>query len=647
MFALACATVQIYVLPNRETKHASFDFVQVASIDTSSSAVGIADSSLYFMTPDEVNTALDAMLSMGVTQLRVFVPWKDVEASKGQYNWDAVDTVVNAAYERGIAVAAVVTTSPTWATDYSVSPYGEPRDVQDYANFMSALASRYGAGDADPEEAKISAYEIWNEPQNFLAWFPTPSAKEYTELLKAAYTAIKAVDPSGTVIGGVVTAGLTWMGMNINPVDFVKSMYETGAAGYFDVLSYHPYNYNLLFSQGQDVANSAYKQLLAIQALMAKYGDGDKQVWASEFGIPTTVVSEAKQKQFIMDFLQTWSQLSGVGPAFIYSLLDLDSSSDGRQNNFGLFHDDWTPKEVAAAIAAWIAGTYVDDFPPAEQGANPNFLSQVISVVTLLSESVASLFGQTFGSVLGSVQDLLTSVVKAVGKLVTQVLSALSPTKSSTVQAAAVASTELSSDAAHTEASADAATATAPSGGDSAVTEATAAAEAPAVETPVAETPVAETPVAETPVAETPVVETPVAETPVVETPETPVVEEPAGDTTTEESTTEDSNTEDSATSDATTEDPTTEDSTEDDASKDEASKDEAKAAAKDDADAESASCDEGTRSGGLPAARPVAGDDDSSASGVRGTTTDGSGRDHAHSGSASDGGSDSDSDSQ
>lgn len=325
-----------------------------AAIDTSSNAVGIAESELYFMTPEEVGVALDTMQSMGVTQFRMFIPWRAVEASPDVYNWTEVDKVIDAAEERGMAVLGAVTSTPTWASDVQDSAYGAPRDPADFGDFMGELASRYGAGDGDPESARISAYEIWNEPQSFVFWSPKPDPAAYTELLQAGYTAIKEVDPTGTVVGGVVTAGLTWGDVNISPVEFVQTMYESGAAGYFDALSYHPYNYDWKFGDGAGNAISAVGQLEAMQALMEQYGDGDKEVWTSEYGLPTSYVSEAQQAEFIDDFMDTWSQHEGTGPMFIYSLVDRNSASTEVEDTWGLFRDDYTPKQAAAVVEAWI-----------------------------------------------------------------------------------------------------------------------------------------------------------------------------------------------------------------------------------------------------------------------------------------------------
>ena len=80
--ALVCAVAHLYVPASAKIRNVSLDFIPTAAIDTSSTAVGIADSDLYFMSAADVATTLDVMQAMGVNQVRVFVPWAAVEARR-------------------------------------------------------------------------------------------------------------------------------------------------------------------------------------------------------------------------------------------------------------------------------------------------------------------------------------------------------------------------------------------------------------------------------------------------------------------------------------------------------------------------------------------------------------------------------------
>ena len=112
---------------------------------------------------------------------------------------------------------------------------------------------------------KIAAVEIWNEPNAISFYTPKPDPSGYVDLLKAAYPKVKAVDPSVVVLGGSMGSITDVAGKAINPVAYLSQMYAAGARPYFDALTFHPYQYNLKFSEGVDVANSAALQLMQMR----------------------------------------------------------------------------------------------------------------------------------------------------------------------------------------------------------------------------------------------------------------------------------------------------------------------------------------------------------------------------------------------
>ena len=88
---------------------------------------------------------------------------------------------------------------------------------------------------------------------------------------------------------------------------------------------------------------------------MTLNGDGDKKVWLTEFGAPTSApsadgVSQQEQAKQITDLLAGAAATGRSGPALIYSIRDIDSANpDDREDNFGaLLTMDWQPKYAAA-----------------------------------------------------------------------------------------------------------------------------------------------------------------------------------------------------------------------------------------------------------------------------------------------------------
>ncbi|MDT5081593.1 MAG: polysaccharide biosynthesis protein PslG [Mycobacterium sp.] len=315
----------------------------VAAIDESSDTIGFADSDLYGMTPAQIDAQLDQMQALGVNNVRIMIPWAGVEPIENTYDWSTVDYMVNAADSRGMGVLGVLNSSPSWAVAPGDQPIsGAPASPDAYGDFAGLVAQRYAG--------KVGAYEIWNEPNAFMFYSPKPDPAAYTELLKAAYPAIKAADPNATVIGGVTGAVVDYGDQIMNPVTFVNGIYAAGGEGYFDALSFHPYLYSLPFSQGAPYPQSPLTQLQNMRAVMVANGDSDKLIWASEYGEPTSAVSEPEQAAYLQDMLTTWRTLGYTGPAFVWTLQDRATGSTDPEDTFGVIRSDGTLKPAAYVI---------------------------------------------------------------------------------------------------------------------------------------------------------------------------------------------------------------------------------------------------------------------------------------------------------
>ncbi len=382
-----------WVLPS--SAPVSREVINTAAVEESPSSLGVAEGAdLFFMSQADVDRTLDTLQSLGVKNVRIAIFWAGVEATEGEYDWTNVDRMVDAATERGMGILGNINHTPEWAG----TPYltGHPDPAQ-YGAFVGAVAERY--------KGKISAYEIWNEPTTTVFWDPVDPVA-YTELLKAGYTAIKAVDQSATVIGGSVVAGPTRDGSTLDPVSFIRAMYDAGAQGYFDALSYHPYLFNTPFSEGAGKPDFDYpiEQLQMIRDLMASKGDSDVKVWITEYGQPTTtladgtVLSEQQQAAYIADLVRTWQGVDGAGPVFIYNTRDTQSGSSNPDYNLGLYYSDWTPKLSADMMAQLVKELAPVDTP---DPVNPivAFFQQIFSAVQNALSGIPKLFNQVFTAV--------------------------------------------------------------------------------------------------------------------------------------------------------------------------------------------------------------------------------------------------------
>jgi polysaccharide biosynthesis protein PslG len=345
--AVVSAGAVALVVPASGPPPVSLPFEVAAAINTSNTTVGFADSDIYGMTRADIDRTLDEMQAMGVTNVRILIPWAFIEYNDDQFYWETVDYLVNAAYERDMGILGVLNSTPGWAVEPGMPAISSPpASNEEYAEFVGTVAERF--------VGKVSAYEVWNEPNAYFFWYPEPDPAAYTELLQAAYPAIKAADPNATVIGAVVGLVTDVPGLAISPARFVDEMYAAGAGGYFDALSYHPYHSYTPISQSRAWGpSSAVNQLEQMRALMVANGDADKLIWASEYGEPTSIVDEGTQAAFIQDFLNTWSGFDYTGPSFIYTTRDRDTQSTQADDTYGVLRDDWTWKPAAFVIENW------------------------------------------------------------------------------------------------------------------------------------------------------------------------------------------------------------------------------------------------------------------------------------------------------
>ena len=246
--------------------------------------------------------------------------------------------------------------APPWSTG-TTSKNGVPRDPQEYADAAAWVADRW--------RDQVGAIELWNEPdlERFLA---NTSVETYTELVKAAYPAIKAVNPQVTVVAGAPTYVKT---------DWFREFYRLGGAGHYDALGIHPYIGSS--DSPPDACDQKWRQyypcnVAALVQLMADNGDADKTIWATEYGWSAhdgstyrnnppnwkRGVNQQQQAQYLIDMQETLAAWPQVQATFWYT--DVDTAvGDQMEDNFGLLTRNLTPKPAYYALrcaAATICG---------------------------------------------------------------------------------------------------------------------------------------------------------------------------------------------------------------------------------------------------------------------------------------------------
>jgi hypothetical protein len=291
---------------------------------------------------------LDTIAGTHTHWVRVDINWDQIQSGgPSSYNWSAVDRVVQGATARGIKVLAGILYTPSWARPSGTSATYGPDPTQ-YATFAATAVQHYAA-------MGVHTYEVWNEPNTTAFWTSKPDPAAYTRLLKAAYPAIKGADSTATVLTGG-TAPAPSDGTQISPIDFLKGIYANGGRGFFDAVAHHPYCWpaNPGDAQGWSAWYQMYGTSPSLRSVMTDNGDSAKKIWATEFGAPTngpsgSYVSEATQASMLTKAYQLYRSYDWAGPLFFYQGRDAGTTTDTRENFFGLTRYDSTTKPAYTA----------------------------------------------------------------------------------------------------------------------------------------------------------------------------------------------------------------------------------------------------------------------------------------------------------
>ena len=272
--------------------------------------------------------------ALGVKWLRTDFWWHIAQPTKGgAYNWKVFDKVVSLAEKYGIEIVAELNGYPSsWIN----GSFASQKDQQAFGAFAAAAAAHFGD--------KVNYWEIFNEPN-----MQGISAANYTQMLKLAYTAIKAVDADDMVITGGLAAAPATTATVVGAVDYLKGIYANGGAGYFDAVGYHPYSFPYLPS-ASDSWNGWQIMEDGIRSTMVGNGDADLAVWITEFGAPTagssTAVTETTQTAMIVQAVLQAQATSWVGPVLWYSYQDKGVDANDIESWFGLIGPDGAHKEM-------------------------------------------------------------------------------------------------------------------------------------------------------------------------------------------------------------------------------------------------------------------------------------------------------------
>jgi hypothetical protein len=312
---------------------------------------------------------LDLVKASGAGMARVDVGWASLERD-GKGRWEPwylskLDHVVGEAEERGIELLLTFWETPCWASsapaeakqgcagawwDRGVQRH-PPVNAADYADALAFLIRRYGN--------RVAAWEIWNEPNHDHYFKATDKVGSYTALVRAAYPAAKAADPSSTILAGSLADA---------DYAFTDAALTRGAAGHFDAWSVHPYSEDRS-PLHPGVAGWEKKSLSSgvprVREALLRHGQ-DKPLWLTELGWSTcsvrgraayeNCVDPATQARYLGEAFAKIRDWSYVPVAVWFNLEDTAANPAERLDNYGLLTWSGEPKPAFHAFQAAARG---------------------------------------------------------------------------------------------------------------------------------------------------------------------------------------------------------------------------------------------------------------------------------------------------
>ena len=299
---------------------------------------------------------IDILTAAGIGVVREEFGWHSIEREKGKYVIsDNVNNFVNRLQERGIRLNHIC--------DYNNTIYENPLDPDAFARWCAFMAEYF--------KERIYTFEIWNEPANFFfqkqyggqRWGDAPWLVKFVELTRKANDAIRGVLPNANI---AVCAEDVW--------PTLKQMVEQGIADEKNIISFHPYCHGqprpereMFFSDnGKAMRDVCQKHGGAHQFIITEAGwttySGDMQYLAIAGGYPRS--SYVHQAQYAIRMLLS-SKANGILYACQYDFRNDGGNRGYTEHNFGLVHEDFSPKPALTAIAAMTRlledAQYIDD----------------------------------------------------------------------------------------------------------------------------------------------------------------------------------------------------------------------------------------------------------------------------------------------
>lgn len=281
---------------------------------------------------------------LGIKRLRMQAGWAKTEKTKGKYDWQWLDDIINDAARQGFEPWLETSYgNPVYEGGGGINlsaglPYSEEA-MKAWDKWVEALVKRY--------KDKVKDWEIWNEPNFGDNLINSP--QKVAELNIRTAEIIKRIQPEAVI------SGLSMGHIDLKYADaFFRVIYNKKKMFLFDNMTYHDYVYN---------PDANYWHVAELRRLLDKYAP-DVKLRQGENGSPSFggqgrgALGDYNWSETSQAKWNTRRMLGDLGhdiECSILGIIDMDYNIAGspirRLNVKGLIQSDSTKKAIRPKLA--------------------------------------------------------------------------------------------------------------------------------------------------------------------------------------------------------------------------------------------------------------------------------------------------------
>src|SRR4051794_33402616 len=327
---------------NARTPHHTFPHDSVPGMATPARSVANVTKNISYALLEDYDKGTDfkqvaadfkLMNSLGIDTWRGSFGWDDYEPQKGVYDFAWLHSFARLAERYGITLRPYLGYTAPWAANGGTDKNywnDPPRDVQDWYNFVFALAREMSI------HRNIVSYEIYNEVNDSVWW--DGNKAQYNAVLQQGATAIRKGNPRAQVLmAGLVFPDYDWLS---------EVCEDYGNSRSFDIAPFHAYPETWETSTVETYLDAQYNNYYVPEI---EQQCNRQPIWINELGFANTKgKTEQQQAYWWARAFATFLSDAHIEELGIYQIRDVPKGQGviGGEANYplGITKKDRTPK---------------------------------------------------------------------------------------------------------------------------------------------------------------------------------------------------------------------------------------------------------------------------------------------------------------